>query len=117
MTKMALVPVELDEGMQNTLTALLDAQIVGDATTRDSYALFAVSAWRAMWRASPTSGRVSRADLERAAEAGWSRTVGNKLPWADASEQFKSKWRGDLCAALRALGLSLGPGIQDEGEV
>lgn len=108
---MAIVPIETTGQMETAMD---------DGITRHSYACTVIDhkrSWSAAIAASPTSGRVSRADLERAAEAGWSRTIGNKLSWADASEQFKSKWRGDLYAALRALGLSLGPGIQDEGEV
>jgi hypothetical protein len=91
MTKMALVPGEATQAMSDAL--------VGELLPVSEWSFQA--GYAAMIGASPSSGRVSRADLERAA--------------LDPRARIMHIVR--LSAALQSLGLPLESGIQDEGGV
>lgn len=104
---MALVPAEATQAMSDALVGELLP--VSEWSFQADYA--------AMIGASPTSGRVSRADLERAAEAHHDRRLPagyEAFRFAKASDSTKRGLIEDMAAALLALGLSLEPGIQDE---
>lgn len=100
---MAIVPVIVTEAMYEAVESSGGIQ----------------QSWDRMLAASPTSGRVSRADLERAARAmdpvAWNRAPdGHLYAFNEERRAFLIQQAG---VAFEALGLSLEPGIQDEGGV
>lgn len=98
MTKRAIVPAMVTEAMYEAVESPGSIQ----------------QSWERMLAASPGSGCVSRADLERAAQDAWDSDAGFSIPWNEAHVRLKHQFRQNIADALQALGLSLEPGIQDE---
>lgn len=107
MTKMAIVPFTPTDAMGDEYGMYRTG---GYGTADEIHA--------ALIAASPTSGRVSRADLERAAlDAYMAFSDGFHVEWHELAPSVRALWVKGQAAALLALGLSLELGIQDEGGV
>lgn len=122
MTKMALLPVEPTEEMMEAF--YLGAQAAMDksfAGQKQPYGIAPAEwfppAYASLITASPTSGRVSRADLERAAERAAHEIDVTEMLLTDPMTLRRLKAMRVAKAIIAALGLSLEPGIQDEGGV
>lgn len=100
---MAIVPIEPDEKMIHTAAQTLDypSAFMGGPSRHNKQLAPKVHA--SLLSASPTSGRVSRAQRDAVA------CIISGAPFPSTKSRNKAE------AAIAALGLSLEPGIQDEG--